>query len=118
MDAIFTYVLEQIEAHKTGTEYIGMHVVYSGLNEQLREAGHVPDKVLADMEAAGLIVAVMRRGGPVVYLPADSPKSKAWKVTAAPKGKAEPVAVAASGVSFTPEQKAAVLAQIAAEAEA
>lgn len=54
----------------------GIHVVYSGFNSAFREYfGQDPIKLVRDLARQGKVEIVPRKGGVMIYLPGEAPKS-------------------------------------------
>lgn len=73
------FVNKCIDHVQATTPYKGIHVIYGGLNEAIERAfgnGIKAQAALQELVNKGKFVAVMRRGGPVIYKPKDAPAQR------------------------------------------
>jgi hypothetical protein len=80
MEQFFKQALAEFHKLHPDAKSKGMHAVFSGYNELLREYyGFDQKQGIAAMDkliAAGKVVSIPRKKGPMLYLPGDQPSGK------------------------------------------
>ena len=80
MEQFFKQALAEFHKLHPDAKSKGMHAVFSGYNELLREYYGFDQKqgieAMDKLVAAGKVISIPRKKGPMLYLPGDAPSSK------------------------------------------